>query len=125
MKTNREEQAASVQPAREDKQAGEEPWRRHGAERGVWTKNMLVALEKGVKGNKWFSLIDKVASERTLALAWEKVRSNAGACGVDGITVGTFGKDSEKTAARREGAYQGRNLSAQSDQTGLYPEARK
>ena len=57
---------------------------------------MLVALDKGVRGNKWFSLIDKVASDRTLAIAWEKVQSNAGACGVDGITVGTFAKDSER-----------------------------
>ncbi len=56
---------------------------------------MLAALERGLKGNKWFSLIDKVASERTLGLAWEKVRSNAGACGVDGITVGKFAKDSQ------------------------------
>jgi RNA-directed DNA polymerase len=56
---------------------------------------MLVALERGLKGNKWFSLIDKVWSERTLGLAWEKVKSNAGACGVDGITIGRFAKDSQ------------------------------
>jgi RNA-directed DNA polymerase len=48
-----------------------------------------------VKGNKWFSLIDKVCRERTLELAWAKVRSNAGACGVDGITVECFEKDSQ------------------------------
>jgi RNA-directed DNA polymerase len=45
--------------------------------------------------NKWFSLIDKVWSERTLELAWEKVRANAGACGVDGITIDRFAKDSQ------------------------------
>jgi RNA-directed DNA polymerase len=56
---------------------------------------MLLALETGNKGHKWFSLIDKVGSERTLGLAWEKVRHNAGACGVDGITVARFGKDSQ------------------------------
>lgn len=56
---------------------------------------MLIALEKGVKGNKWFSLIDKVASDRTLGMAWEKLKSNAGSCGVDGATVGFFAKDSE------------------------------
>ena len=54
------------------------------------------ALEKGVKGNKWFSLIDKVYAERTLELAWAKVKSNAGASGVDGITVELFGKESQK-----------------------------
>ena len=56
---------------------------------------MLIALERGIEGNKWFSLIDKVASERTLGIAWEKVRSNAGACGVDGISVAFFEKDSQ------------------------------
>ena len=44
----------------------------------------------------WFSLIDKIFADRTLQLAWETVQSNAGACGVDGITVGHFGKDSQK-----------------------------
>lgn len=43
----------------------------------------------------WFSLMDKVHAERTLGLAWEKVLSNAGACGVDGISVGHFAKDSQ------------------------------
>ena len=56
---------------------------------------MLIALEKGIEGNKWFSLIDKVRSGRTLGIAWEKVRSNAGACGVDGISVAFFEKDSQ------------------------------
>ena len=72
---------------------------------------MLMALERGLKGNKWFSLIDKVASERTLGIGWQKVQSNAGACGVDGMTVGHFAKDSDKRllALReqlREGRYQ-------------------
>jgi len=109
MNTPREEQPAGV-PAK-GKQAGEDPWQRHGAQRGVWTENMLMALERGVKGNKWFSLIDKVVSERTLGIAWQKVESNAGACGVDNITVGYFAKDSHKRllAVReqiREGRYQ-------------------
>jgi hypothetical protein len=25
----------------------------------IWTDNMLIALENGVKGGKWFSLIDR------------------------------------------------------------------
>jgi RNA-directed DNA polymerase len=91
---NREEPSSARVPAR-DKQAEEDLWQRHKAERGVWTEPMLAALERGLKGNKWFSLIDKVSTERTLQLAWEKVLSNAGACGVDGITVGRFGKDSQ------------------------------
>jgi RNA-directed DNA polymerase len=90
---SREKTSASV-PAR-DKQAEEDLWRRHKAERGVWTEPMLATLERGLEGNKWFSLIDKVWSARTLELAWEKVRANAGACGVDGITIGRFAKDSQ------------------------------
>lgn len=57
---------------------------------------MLAALEKGEKGSKWFSLIDKVYAERTLERAWAKVSANAGASGVDGISVEYFGKDSQK-----------------------------
>jgi RNA-directed DNA polymerase len=56
---------------------------------------MLMALEGGVKGKKWFSLIDKIYSERTLELAWGQVSKNAGACGVDGMTVEHFAKDSQ------------------------------
>jgi retron-type reverse transcriptase len=61
--------------------------------------------------NKWFSLIDKVWSGRTFELAWEKVKSNAGACGVDGITIGRFAKDSPSRQLAvneqlKRGAYQ-------------------
>jgi len=81
-------------PSQADKQGEEDLWQRCKAERGVWSERMLVALERGVKGNQWFSLIDKVFRDRTLELAWAKVHSNAGACGVDGITVERFAKDS-------------------------------
>jgi RNA-directed DNA polymerase len=94
---NREEPSAPVPLSirSEDKQAEEDLWQRHKAERGVWTKPMLAALARGLKGKKWFSLIDKVSTERTLQLAWEKVKSNAGACGVDGITIGRFEPNSQ------------------------------
>lgn len=64
-----------------------------GAEPGVWTQRMLMALARGLKGNQWFSLIDKVYAERTLELAWAKVKSNAGGSGVDNITIARFAKD--------------------------------
>jgi hypothetical protein len=44
----------------------------------VWTMRMLEALVNGVKGGKWFSLIDKVYRSETLNLTWEAVRRNAG-----------------------------------------------
>jgi len=94
------ERSGGIKPARvpntsTDKQAGEDLWSIYKAERYVWSEKMLRTLARGVKGGKWFSLIDKVYSERTLSLAWQKVRSNAGACGVDGITIEAFAKDSE------------------------------
>ena len=92
--SQREDPPASVPALPPDKQAGESLWQIHKAERGVWSEKMLRSLVRGVKGGKWFSLIDKVHSDRTLSLAWEKVKSNAGACGVDGITIARFAKDS-------------------------------
>lgn len=56
-------------------------------ELAVWTERMLTALEQGVKGGKWFSLIDKVHPERTLAAAFSQVAANKGAAGVDHVTV--------------------------------------
>lgn len=91
METPKETKPATV-PQR-DKQAGEVPARVAGAEPGVWTERMLMALARGLKGNQWFSLIDKVYAERTLELAWAKVRSNAGGSGVDNITIARFAKD--------------------------------
>ncbi len=37
---------------------------------------MPSALGNGVKGGKWFSLMDKVFAPKTLAAAWTKVRLN-------------------------------------------------
>ena len=51
---------------------------------------MLAALGNGVKGGKWFSLIDKVYRKETLEAAWHKVKDNAGAPGVDGQSVEKF-----------------------------------
>ena len=48
----------------------------------VWTARMLAALEQGVKGGKWYSLIDKVQSETTLKEAFGEVAANKGAAGV-------------------------------------------
>jgi len=60
-------------------------------EASIWTKRMLAALDNGVKGGKWFSLIDKVARLQTLTIAWHKVAANKGAAGVDGQSVERFG----------------------------------
>lgn len=93
MKENLERKSTLVSET--NMQVEEDLWITYKAERAIWSENMLIALEKGVKGNKWFSLIDKIASDRTLKVSWEKVRANAGVCGVDGITIERFGKDSQ------------------------------
>jgi RNA-directed DNA polymerase len=61
----------------------------------VWTQRMLTALEKGVKGGMWFSLMDKVYSLRNLKAAWARVRLNAGAAGIDKQTIDLFEKNEE------------------------------
>ncbi len=68
------------------------PW----VEACVWTERMLAALDNGVKGGKWFSLIDKVYTLKTLEAAWRKVRGNNGSAGVDDISIERFDADAEK-----------------------------
>jgi len=61
----------------------------------VWTERMLSALEEGVKGGKWFSLIDKVSSKKALRASYRKVRRNGGASGVDQETTEEFEQEDE------------------------------
>jgi RNA-directed DNA polymerase len=70
----------------------------------VWSERMLAALGNGVRGGKWFSLIDKVYRSETLEAAWHKVKDNAGAAGVDGQSVKQFGFRAEVYLAELEQA---------------------
>ena len=72
------------------KQAGEVRDRWSWSEPTVWTDRMLTTLEHGVKGGKWFSLIDKVYAMRTLRAAFARVKANRGTAGVDHQRVGQF-----------------------------------
>ena len=79
-------------------------------EAAVWTPRMLDALERGVKGGKWFALWDKVYALATLSSSWSQVRANKGSAGVDGVTVGRFTRDAQKnleaiSATLREGNF--------------------
>jgi len=99
----------------EAKQAGEAQARGEWAERSVWTPRMLEALEKGVKGGVWFSLIDKVYRPRTLQLAWQQVRARKGAPGVDHQSIEEFERGLERNLARleeelRQGSYRPRPI---------------
>jgi RNA-directed DNA polymerase len=72
---------------------------------------MLMALEDGVKGGKWFSLIDKVSAPRVLSWAFTKVKANGGAAGEDHQTIAMYEQQLEQRTeylARvlKEGSYQ-------------------
>src|SRR5512144_851992 len=68
-------------------QAGEIRARWDWVEPSVWTERMLTALEQGVKGSKWYSLMDKVYALPNLRAAFKQVKANGGAAGVDHRTI--------------------------------------
>jgi RNA-directed DNA polymerase len=61
----------------------------------VWTERMLAALGNGVQGGRWHSLIDKVSATRTLWSAWQRVKANRGAAGIDRMSVERFEANAE------------------------------
>lgn len=64
--------------------------RKSWVETAVWTERMLAALANGVKGGKWFSLYDKVYRPEVLMAAWQRVKGNRGAAGVDRVSIERF-----------------------------------
>src|ERR1035441_10214105 len=66
------------------KQGREVPQQWDWTEASVWTERMLETLERGIKGGKWFSLMDKVWKRENLQSALKTVVQNKGAAGVDG-----------------------------------------
>jgi RNA-directed DNA polymerase len=61
---------------------------------------MLTALEEGVKGGKWYSLMDKVYALSNLRAAFKKVKANGGAAGVDHQTVEMYERCLEENLER-------------------------
>jgi RNA-directed DNA polymerase len=51
---------------------------------------MLTTLEQGVRGGRWFTLIDKVYALPTLRAAFARVKANRGAPGVDHVTIAMY-----------------------------------
>ena len=71
---------------------------------------MLTALEEGVKGGKWFSLIDKVYRLANLRQAFARVKANQGVAGVDHQTIEMFEQHLEANleylaTALKDGSY--------------------
>lgn len=83
-------------PEARAKQGGEVRARWAWTEGSVWTPRMLTALENGVKGGVWHSLIDKVYCRANLAAAWQKVQANGGAAGVDRQSIRHFAAHAEQ-----------------------------
>ncbi len=99
------------EPARQGEETEQQRSERWSfVEPAIWTERMIAALETGVKGGKWFSLMDKVCAARTLSVAWERVKRNRGAAGVDRQSIEAFeaGRDrylEELRDALRAGGY--------------------
>ena len=87
--------APSVQIAKPGAEARDWSW----VEASVWTDRMLSALENGVKGGVWYSVMDKVYAPATLAAAWAKVRANGGAAGVDRQSIERFATHADEYLA--------------------------
>jgi RNA-directed DNA polymerase len=71
---------------------------------------MLSALETGVKGGKWYSLIDKVCASENLQAAFGKTKANRGTAGVDHVTTAMYEQRLEENLESlsnglREGTY--------------------
>jgi RNA-directed DNA polymerase len=71
---------------------------------------MLTALENGVKGGKWYSLMDKVYSLGNLRSAFGMVKANKGSPGIDHQTIDDFASRLEENLERmaqalRDGRY--------------------
>jgi RNA-directed DNA polymerase len=80
-------------------------------EASVWTERMLAALERGVKGGKWFSLMDKVWKMENLQRAMQQVLRNQGGAGIDGQSCEAYLKTSPQRLPRlqdklKDGSYE-------------------
>lgn len=76
----------------------------------VWTERMLAALEEGVRGGRWYTVMDKVYALPTLRAAFARVKANRGAAGVDHVTVAMYAARLESnlaalSASLRDGTY--------------------
>jgi RNA-directed DNA polymerase len=88
MKQDNPDSAVKATQGREA--TGGDPHELWWAEASIWTQRMVSALGNGVKGSKWFSLVDKVYRPTTLELAWHKVAHNKGSAGIDGQSIERF-----------------------------------
>jgi len=108
--TDRQSETRPAGVSEGTKQAGEVRARWAWTEPEVWTERMLTTLETGVKGGKWFSLIDKVYAPAPLRKAFERVKANGGSAGVNRQTIEMYEARLEENLCRlseslRDGTY--------------------
>jgi len=89
------------------KQAGPILDRWSWVEPAAWTERMLTALEQGVQGGVWFSLMDKVYSPKNLDSAWASVWANEGAAGVDHVSIAQFQEQQLRSLEQMHDALKG------------------
>ncbi len=80
-------------------------------EASVWTERMWATLARGIKGGKWYSLMDKVWSQSNLESALGQVCQNKGSAGVDGQSTEAVRRKSQAILPRiqeqlRHGKYE-------------------
>ena len=94
MSGERQQSPVSVEETRQgtDGTSRERWW----MEASIWTERMVSALGNGVKGGKWFSLIDKIYRPTTLEAAWTRVARNKGSPGADGQSTERFAAQAER-----------------------------
>jgi RNA-directed DNA polymerase len=85
------------------KQGREVPQQWVWTEASVWTERMVATLERGIKGGKWYSLMDKVWKMENLQSAARQVRSNQGAAGVDGLSCEAYFREGPARLERLQG----------------------
>jgi len=81
-------------------QGREVPQKWAWTEASVWTERMLATLERGIKGGKWYSLMDKVWKGENLQSATKQVLRNKGGAGVDGQSCEQFRKHAPERLER-------------------------
>jgi len=80
-------------------------------EASVWTERMLATLEGGIKGNKWYSLMDKVWKMENLQSAVERLVCNKSKHKPDGQRCWRYAQQKDQRLAAlqdklRKGEYQ-------------------
>ena len=100
MMTERTEEAQPAPVSETAKPAGEIRARWAWVEPEVWTERMLTALEAGVRGGKWHSLIDKVYAIGNLLRGYQRVAANRGAAGADHQTIKMFEQRLEENVGK-------------------------